>query len=292
MKKTTELFRPQLVSDLFNKVKGKSALAVLSASEPIPFTGTELFTFSLDKEIDVVAEGGKKTHGGLTLEPMSIRPIKVEYGARVTDEFMFAADESKIKILEAFNDGFSKKLAKGLDIMAFHGLNPRTGAASDVIGTNHFDAKVTTTVKLDKSDPEAAIEAAIMAIRAADGDISGMAMAPALAAELAKLKVNGVKQFPELAWGADPGVINGLPVVVNNTVYTSASKGLAIVGDFESAFKWGFAKDVFFELIQYGDPDNSGVDLKGYNQVYLRAEAYLGWGILSAESFARILEAV
>ena len=34
------------------------------------------------------------------------------------------------------------------------------------------------------------------------------------------------------------------------------------------------------EIIQYGDPDNSGKDLKGYNQIYIRAEAYIGWGIL------------
>ena len=37
-------------------------------------------------------------------------------------------------------------------------------------------------------------------------------------------------------------------------------------------------------------PDNSGLDLKGYNQVYLRAEAYLGWGVLAPEAFARVTE--
>ena len=29
------------------------------------------------------------------------------------------------------------------------------------------------------------------------------------------------------------------------------------------------------EIIQYGDPDNSGKDLKGYGQIYIRAEVYL-----------------
>ena len=41
-------------------------------------------------------------------------------------------------------------------------------------------------------------------------------------------------------------------------------------------------------MIPYGDPDNTGVDLKGSNQVYLRAEVYLGWGILDPKSFARV----
>ena len=31
-------------------------------------------------------------------------------------------------------------------------------------------------------------------------------------------------------------------------------------------------------------------DLKGYNQVYIRAEVYLGWGILLPEAFAIIKE--
>ena len=49
-------------------------------------------------------------------------------------------------------------------------------------------------------------------------------------------------------------------------------------------------EDIPMEIIQYGDPDNSGKDLKGYNQVYIRAEIYLGWAILIPEAFSRIAE--
>ena len=45
------------------------------------------------------------------------------------------------------------------------------------------------------------------------------------------------------------------------------------------------------EIIKYGDPDNSGKDLKGYNQIYIRAEAYIGWGIFNGDSFVRITNA-
>ena len=38
------------------------------------------------------------------------------------------------------------------------------------------------------------------------------------------------------------------------------------------------------EVIEYGDPDGAG-DLKRYNQVYLRAEAYIGWAILDPSAF-------
>ena len=62
----------------------------------------------------------------------------------------------------------------------------------------------------------------------------------------------------------------------------------AIVGDFATAFRWGYARNIGVEVIGYGDPDNTGVDLKGSNQVYLRSEVYLGWAILVPTSFARI----
>ncbi|CZQ83459.1 phage capsid [Trichococcus flocculiformis] len=279
------LFDPELVSDLINKVKGKSSLAVLSQQVPIPFNGQKEFTFTMDSEIDVVAENGKKTHGGVSIEPLTIIPIKVEYGARVSDEFLLASDEEKISIIKSFNDGYAKKLAKGLDLMAMHGVNPRSGLASAVIGTNHFDNRVTQNVTYTSATPDDNIEAAVAMIQASGGVISGMAMSPTFSAALAAYKVNNVKQFPELAWGANPGSINGIKNDINATV-SAYNNDLVILGDFADSFKWGYAKQIPLEVIKYGDPDNSGQDLKGYNQVYLRSETYLGWGIMDAESFA------
>ena len=56
-------------------------------------------------------------------------------------------------------------------------------------------------------------------------------------------------------------------------------------------FKWGYSKDIPLKIIEYGDPDNSGKDLQGYNQVYIRAEIFMGWGILDANSFTRVVKA-
>jgi len=286
------LFDPELVSDLVNKVQGKSSLAVLAKQVPVSFNGSKEFTFTLDKDVDVVAENGKKTEGGITVEPVIINPIKIEYGARISDEFLYAADEEKINILKAFNEGFAKKVARGLDIMAMHGVNPRTKQASTVIGTNHFDNLVSQKVTFVKAQVEENIEAAVGLVQGSNGVVTGMAMSPTVSSELAKLKVNGVRQYPELAWGANPGSINGLAVDINTTVSEGVdNKEKAIVGDFANMFKWGYAKEIPLQVIEYGDPDNSGKDLKGYNQVYLRAEAYIGWAILDAKSFARIVEA-
>lgn len=286
------LFDPELVTDLINKVKGKSSLAILSQQEAIPFDGTTQFVFSMDSEIDIVAENGKKSHGGISLAPIKMVPIKVEYGARVSDEFMYSSDEKKIEVIKGFNEGYAKKLARGVDLMAFHGINPRTGAASTVIGTNHFDSKVTQTVEFNASDPDTNIEAAVSLIQGSEGIVTGLAADPQFSAALANMRTGGdtnIRLFPELAWGANPGSINGLKADINNTV-SASSNDVAIIGDFENYFQWGFAKEIPLEVIEYGDPDNSGNDLKGYNQVYLRSETYLGWGIMDPSSFARVIK--
>lgn len=284
------LFDPVLVTDLINKVKGHSSLAKLSKQTPIPFNGRKEFTFTMDKEIDIVAESGKKTEGGISLAPRTIVPIKFEYGARLSDEFLYATEEEQLDILKAFNDGFARKVATGLDIASFHGVNPRTGEASEVIGSNHFDAKVTQVVTYaDATEVDAYVDDAIQMVIGSENEVSGIAMALSFASDLSKLKnAANERLYPELAWGGNPGTLNGLAVDTNRTVSYGTSKDKAIVGDFANSFKWGYAKEIPLEIIKYGDPDNSGMDLKGYNQVYIRAEVYLGWGILDESAFARI----
>ena len=181
-------------------------------------------------------------------------------------------------------------MASGLDIAAMHGVNPRTGAASAVIGDNHFDSKVEQTVVYTSDAPDANIEAAIAMVEESDRDVTGIVIAPAVRAALAAMtKATGEKLYPEFAFGGKPTSLGAQALDINKTVAFGASKDNAIIGDFANMFKWGYAKQIPLEIIKYGDPDNSGKDLKGYNQIYIRAEVYLGWGILDATSFARIV---
>lgn len=284
------LFPETLVKEMINQVKGKSALANLCAATPIPFNGLKEFTFTFDKEVDVVAENGAKTKGGVTTDPVTIMPVKIEYGARISDEFDYASEEVQLDYLKAFAEGWAKKAARGLDLMAFHGINPRTGIASNVIGDNHFDKKVTQTVTIaGSSTPDANMEDAIAMVQGSEFDVTGAAFSPAFRSSLAAMKTDdGRKLYPELAWGSNPGSINGLRVESNSTISANGSLDRALVGDFASCFKWGYAKQIPVEIIRYGNPDNDATlgDLKGHNQIYLRAEAYIGWGILAPAAFA------
>lgn len=284
------LFPEELIPGFIQKTRGASALAKLCDATPIPFNGMKEFTFQLDKEIDVVAENGAKSKGGVTVTPVTIVPIKVEYGCRISDEFLYASESAQLDYMSAFADGFAKKVAKGLDLMAFHGINPRTSSASSVIGNNHFDQAVANAVTISASDkPDDNIESAIAMVQDADRDVTGLVMAPAFKSSLAKqLTTGGAKLYPELAWGNAPGTINGLRVESTSNLSANSSLDRALVGDFQNCFRWGYAKEIPIEIIKYGNPDNDSTlgDLKGHNQIYLRGEMYLGWGILDASAFA------
>lgn len=284
------LFPAQLTNELFNLVRGKSSLARLSGQTPIPFNGETVFTFSLDSEVDLVAENGAKSNGGGTIGTVSMQPVKVEYGMRVSDEFKYAAEEIQLQYLTAFAEGFANKVARGLDIMAFHGVNPRSKLEASSLTNKNFDDLITNVVTYNSSAPQDNVTDAIELVQGAEHDVTGMAMAPAFKSALAAIKTGAnlnTPLFPELGWGADVQSINGLPVDANSTVNFNSNADRAIVGNFADFFKWGIARQIPIEVIEYGNPDNSDLgDLKGHNQVYIRGEVYLGWAILVPDAFA------
>ena len=281
-----------------NQVKGHSSIAALCGSEPIPFNGKEYFTFNMDNDVDIVAEAGAKSAGGGQVGSKTIVPIKIEYGMRVSDEFIYGSEEVALDILKAFGEGWSVKVARGLDIIAMHGVNPRTGnAATATIGNNYlaYAAGTSVTYLGSSSTADENVEAAIAGVNAYDHDVSGAIMGSTIRAALAALKDSDQRPvFPELAWGGKPNTLRGLRVDFNGpTVEFNSAKLRAIVGDFANYFKWGIAKELPIEVIQYGNPDNDAVagDLKGHNQVYIRGEAYIGWGILDGNAFGKIATA-
>lgn len=293
------IFEPKLVTDLISKVKGKSSLAALGSQVPVAFNGNKEFIFSMDSDVDIVAEGGAKSHGGITLTPITIIPIKFEYGARISDEFMYAAEEEKIEILTQFNEGFAKKLASGMDKAAFHGINPRTGKKATNVTFPYFDNVITQKVTYVADKADSNIESAIALVEGSDADVTGIAIDNTMRSALAALTNSaGDKRYPEFAFGGQPSNLGANALSINKTVsVTPTDTGTqdvdhAIVGDFANMFKWGYGKEIFMDVIEYGDPDNTGVDLKGHNQVYLRAEAYLGWAIFDAASFAKVNDTV
>ena len=284
---------PVVVSEMFNAVRGKSALAKISDRMPVAFNGSAEFVFNMDSEADIVAENGAKSNGGATATPIVIRPYKFEYGVRVSDEFLKGSEEYRMDVMREFAEGAARKFAKGMDIAAMHGLNPRTmTAATTTVGNMHLDNKIPagSVVSYTAGSEDANLNAAIAKVNGFGYDVTGVAFDPEFSSALGGVAVGNIAVAPEYLFGGDPDTFHGMKSAVNGTVgkvATGADKVYGYVGDFD-AFRWGYARDVEFEVIEYGDPDNAGSDLKGHNQVYLRAEAYIGWAVLDGNAFAKI----
>lgn len=290
--KAGTLFKPELVKELISKVQGRSVLAKLSSQTPIPFNGVEQFIFNLEGNAQIVGEGEQKQAGKAKITSKVIKPLKFVYQARITDEFKYASEEKQMNFLSAYMDGFAKKIAEAFDLAALHGLEPKTMTDASFRATNSFDGLITgNIVNYTEEHIDDNIDAAVQTIVAKGGEVTGIALSPTAGQALAKVKVNGVVQYPEFRFGQNPDSFYGMKSDINKNLTVTggtAETDHAIVGDFQNRFKWGYAENIPMEIIEFGDPDGAGRDLKAYNEICLRAEAFIGWGILDEEAFARV----
>ena len=290
--KAGTLFNPELVKEIMTKVRGYSTIAKLSSKEPIPFNGVEQFIFNLEGNAQIVGEGELKQAGQSTMTSKVIKPLKFVYQARISNEFQNASDEKKINYLKVYADGFAKKIAVAFDLAAIHGLEPKSMADASFKATNSFDGVVTgNVVNFDADTIDDNIDTAVQMVVASDFDVTGIALSPLAGQSLAKIKVNGVVQYPEFRFGQNPDSFYNMKSDVNKTLVTvggTARTDHVIAGDFDNMFKWGYAENIPMEIIEFGDPDGTGRDLKAYNEICLRSEAFIGWGILDANAFARV----
>ena len=291
--KRAELFKPELVKELMTKVKGASILAKLSGETPIPFNGVEQFIFNLEGNAQIVGEGEQKGAGKAILTSKVIKPIKFVYQARVSDEFQYAAEAKQIQYLQSFSDGFAKKIAEAFDIAAIHGLEPKSMSDASFRATNSFDGQITgNIVTYAETTFDDNIEAAVQQVMAKNFTVNGIALSPVGGQALAKIKDgNKIPMYPEFRFGQNPNSFYGMTSDISKNLTVTggtAETDHAIVGDFQNMFKWGYSENIPLEVIEYGDPDGAGRDLKAYNEVCLRAEAYIGWGILDTDAFARV----
>lgn len=288
-------FPAQLVSEMFNAVSGKSSVAKMAGATPIPFVGTDVFVFNFASKLSVVGEGAAKPAGDATVTPVQIRPVKVVYQARFSDEFMRAGEEYQLNTLRTFAEGFSRVAAEGLDEMVLHGVNPAAGTASAVIGNNHADYVInayssnanTETWTSGTNSPVDKLEAVLAKIPDANGIILG----PTIRTGISAIKATsggGVPAYPEFAFGGYPDNLGKCVLDVNKTVEANSSKDRAFVANWD-AFKWGYAGEIPIEVIEYGNPDGGSYDLKQANEILLRGEAFIGWGFLDASQFGRVV---
>ena len=291
--KTGTLFKPEVVKELISKVQGKSVLAKLSAQTPIPFNGVEQFIFNLEGNAQIVGEGEQKQAGKAKITSKVIKPLKFVYQARITDEFKYASEEKQMNFLSAYMDGFAKKISEAFDLAALHGLEPKSMTDATFRATNSFDGVISgSVVTYDETKIDENIEDAVQQVIARGCEVTGIALSPTAGHALGKLKDADKRAvYPEFRFGQNPDSFYGMKSDINKNLTVTggtAETDHAIVGDFQNRFKWGYAENIPMEIIEFGDPDGAGRDLKAYNEICLRAEAFIGWGILDEDAFARV----
>ena len=292
---TTDITLPQnIAAGMFQKATTGSAISVLSAAEPMQFGDVDVMTFSAPPRAEYVAEGANKGTTGGTFGTVSITPKKAHVTMRFNEEVLWADEDYQLGVLSTLADAGGVALARALDLGAFHGINPLSGAATALIPVGHRIATTTNSVEAAGA-PDTEIESAAGLV-IADGYVpNGIAFDPSYAWTVATARyADGRKKYPELGLGTDVSTFEGIRASVSSTVSGQPEAAdttvRAIVGQWD-LLRWGVQRRVPVELIRYGDPDGQG-DLKRTNEVALRLEVVYGWAVLDLDGFAVVVDAV
>lgn len=290
---SADLHFPTSVADgIVEKTKTGSTIAALSGAEPQRFGNVDIITFDDDLTAEFVEESGAKGADSAKPSHVTALPRKAVVQMRTSNEFLWADEDYRLGILDRFGEKYARALARALDLGVFYRTNPRTGNQITT-WTNYLNS----TTKRVETGPNADLdfEAAAGLVIGNGYGVNGVAFDPQHAWTLSTARyADGRKKFPELGLGAGISSFQGVNAAVSTTVSgkptdgSTADNGVrAIVGNFESGIRWGVQRSFPFRVLEYGDPDNTGRDLAGNNEVLLRGEVVYGWYVF-ADQFAVI----
>lgn len=272
-------------------------LAALSPSMPdIKVGSTDHFTFTATPKAELVGESASKSSQDGTPGKATVKTYKVQITYRFSNEVQWEDEDYQAGVIDGLVANVATALSRALDLVAIHGINPLTGEIASSV-TNYFDkagngvARVVAT-----GDVQADLETAASDLQEAGYIATGIALDPVFAGQLARKKDDmGRPMYPELGLGFNFESFQGLQAASSDTISgrqeleASEVSIQAILGDWR-AFKWGVAREVPLEMIEYGDPDGAG-DLKRTNEIAIRAEAVFGYAIFDGAAFSIISEA-
>lgn len=272
--------------EIVNKARDTSTIATLSPSSPQLFTNSEYMLFNGNAEAEVLAEGDKKGSHEYSTTNVAAKTFKVQTTTRVTSELQWADEDNQLQIISQIQEDQARAMGRALDYVVYHAINPKTGNP-----LSGYEALSATAKKVTASgDYVADIDALCDALNDVY-DINGFALSKTLAGALRKVRVpsTGMRMYPEIPMNLNVGSIEGISAATSGTVSgrlaTTQTNVLAFMGDF-SLIKWGMVRDLTAEIIEYGDPDGTGVDLKAYNQIAYRTEAVYAYAVIDPEGLA------
>lgn len=284
---TSNIILPRdVAATIADKVKDSSTIAKLSAATPTLFAEHGYVVFNGAGEAEVLAEGQKASKSDADFKTVTAKTFRVSTISRVNEEVAYADEDSRLEVISSLQADQAAQIGRALDYVIYHAVNPRTGTALD-----GYTALSGTAVSVEETSDAAADLDSLANAVSDDYDITGIALSRKFAARLrsTRVKNTGARLFPEVPLNLDAGQVDGIKAATSATVNGRAiSKDTlcrAFLGNFD-LIKWGLARDITAELIPYGDPDNTGVDLKGSGQVAYRCTAHIAAAVLEPKAFA------
>ena len=272
-------------------IRGGVLGRLVSGEPELKIGKTDHFTFTGTPKAELVGEAANKSSEDGTPTKKTVNTYKVQITYRFSDELMWSDEDYQAGVIDGLVANVATAISRALDLVAIHGINPKTGLISSAV-TDYFSKAGNGVARvISTANPMNDIEEAAKDLQESGYSATGIALDPAYAGTLARLKdKNDNRLFPELGLGFNFDSFMGLPAASGDTV--SGRQELepaevsirAIMGDWE-AFKWGIARDMPLEMIEYGNPDGLG-DLKRNNQVAIRAESVFGFAIFDGAAFS------
>lgn len=296
---STDLHLPTDIADgIVEKAKTGSSVAALSGQEPMRFGKLDIITFDDDLTAEFVEESAAKGSDDAKPDVKTAVPHKAVVQMRTSDEFKIADEDYQLAILDKYEEKCARALARGLDLGLYYRLNPRTGNAIPA-WTNYLNATTKRVEITATSQPDLDFETAAGLVIGDGYSVNGVAFDPKYAWKLATARFpDGRKKYPELGLGEGISSFEGVPAALSSTVSGKAKDGdatdnkvRAILGNYRSGIRWGVQRSFPFKMLEFGDPDNTGRDLAGHNEILLRTEIIYGWYVFDGE-FAVIEDAV
>ena len=285
---TTKVLLPKEVATVITQTaKDTSTIAALSPSEPQLFLDKDYMVFTGNSEAEVVAEGAQKSSYDESLTQVVGKRFKVVTTTRVTSELQWADEDSQLEIIDSIQRDQAQALGRVLDYVVYHAFDPKKKTKLDGFAALDDTAVAVTATNDRVADIDALAEAVNDRY-----DINGLALSKTMANELRKIRVpsTGQRFYPEIPLNLQVGQLEGVPAATSGTVNgrlitATPTNVLAFMGDF-SLIRWGMVRDIYSEIIQYGDPDQTGADLKAHNQIAYRTEAMYSYAILDPKGIA------
>ena len=284
----------EMAAGFISKVRDGSAIARLAPASASRTLLNERYNLvTTDPEMEWVGEGVAKTQGDRAFTSMVTGTYKFVGTLRFTDEVMWADEDTQMGLLDEGMTALAAAGSRALDYGIYHAVSPK-GASAITGATALTTASEQETVG---ADLVATMDGLPDKVIANGYDFNGIALAPTFANDLRKERIGADQRraFPEITLNPrQTSNVSGINAAVSSTVngalITPATDIVAVGGDY-NLIKWGLVREIPTRLIEYGDPDNTGRDLQGHNEVALRMELVYKWVVLDPKAFVTLKSA-